>query len=334
MPVELSEVARMAACGLWVAMVAVPVGLLALAARPEREPLLPSWKPPRPPWNGVEVIAAFLVGMLLPSLVLEPLTNSGFYQHVYGPDFPTDETAPTLRGLWASLFALPLQLGALAVAWPTLHPKWRPSATGSVAGRVALAVVAWCALAPSVLLLNAVVNAVSQLLDLPPEEHALTKLGGRPLLDQVLLAVEACVSAPLREEILIRGLLLWWCVGRLRVRGDVSLPPGARPWVVMAVATALAATGGRWQPLAFAAVLAVGLGVLCVVTRTGARRARAVYATAAFFALMHPVWPNPLPLFALGLGLGYLAVRTNGLLAPVLVHGLFNAVSVAFVLWG
>jgi membrane protease YdiL (CAAX protease family) len=59
-----------------------------------------------------------------------------------------------------------------------------------------------------------------------------------------------------------------------------------------------------------------------------------VYATAAFFALLHPVWPNPIPLFALGLGLGYLAVRTNGLLVPVLVHGLFNAVSVVFVLRG
>ena len=67
---------------------------------------------------------------------------------------------------------------------------------------------------------------------------------------------------------------------------------------------------------------------------TGARRARAVYATAALFALLHPVWPNPVPLFVLGLGLGWLAARTTGLLVPVLVHALFNAVSAVFVLRG
>ena len=44
------------------------------------------------------------------------------------------------------------------------------------------------------------------------------------------------------------------------------------------------------------------------------------------------VWPSPIPLFVLGIGLGWLAVRTNGVLAPVIVHGLFNAVSVVFVL--
>ena len=38
--------------------------------------------------------------------------------------------------------------------------------------------------------------------------------------------------------------------------------------------------------------------------------------------------------FVLGLGLGWLAVRTNWLVVPVVVHALFNAVSVAFVLRG
>ena len=32
--------------------------------------------------------------------------------------------------------------------------------------------------------------------------------------------------------------------------------------------------------------------------------------------------------------LGWLAVRTNGVLVPVVVHGLFNAVSVVYVLRG
>ena len=40
------------------------------------------------------------------------------------------------------------------------------------------------------------------------------------------------------------------------------------------------------------------------------------------------------PCIALGLGLGWVAVRTQGLLAPFLVHGLFNAVSAVYVLGG
>jgi membrane protease YdiL (CAAX protease family) len=200
---------------------------------------------------------------------------------------------------------------------------------------VALAVVAWCAVLPTVLLLNLVVNATAQALGLPPETHALTKLGGRPVRDQVLLAAEACAGAPLREELLVRGLLLWWCVGRVKARGAGVAPiTSIRPWLVMLFAGLLAAVGGRWQPVAFAGVLVVGFAALWRFKRTGARRARAVYATAALFALLHPVWPNPVPLFVLGLGLGWLAARTTGLLVPVLVHALFNAVSAVFVLRG
>src|SRR5207302_1855546 len=100
-------------------------------------------------------------------------------------------------------------------------------------------------------------------------------------------------------------------------------------------AVVLTALQTEWRtgPVAFAGVLALGLGVLWRFTRTGARRARAVYATAALFAVVHSgVWPSPVPLFVLGLGLGWLAVRTNGILVPVIVHGLFNAVSATFVL--
>ena len=62
---------------------------------------------------------------------------------------------------------------------------------------------------------------------------------------------------------------------------------------------------------------------------------RALYVSAAFFALVHSaVWPTPIPLFFLGLGLGWLAVRTRGIFVPVIVHGLFNAVSAVYVLRG
>ena len=46
------------------------------------------------------------------------------------------------------------------------------------------------------------------------------------------------------------------------------------------------------------------------------------------------VWPSPVPLFLLGLALGAVAVRTGGVLAGTVLHGLFNAVSLVYLLRG
>jgi membrane protease YdiL (CAAX protease family) len=332
------EAARMGIALALVAGAAVPVGLL-LRAR-ARAALLPPWKPWPVPWNGFEVFAAFVgIAVLLPALALEVLNATNFYPRVYGPEFPAvgatelpdavRREANTLRGLWANLFALPAALGCLWLALRSAYPTYRPLKPDR--GSAALGVCAWLALAPLVLALNAIVNALAHESGLTPETHPLAKLGARPLFDRVLFAFEACVSAPVREEVLFRGLLLSWCVGRSRDRGLRS----ARPWIVMALAVGLAVVLGerRTGPTAFAVLLALLLGCVCALKKTGARRAQGVVATAALFAVVHSgVWPNPVALFVLGVGLGWLAVRTNGILVPVVVHGLFNAVSVVFVL--
>jgi len=334
-----TDAARMATAGGLVAAGAVPVALLALALRP-RGPMLPRWTPWRVPWNGFEVVVTILVvQFLITPLVYNALAGSGFFQAVYGADSADPgekEIAKTVRMLWAAVLSLPLQLGALAFALRQRYPAWEPQVIGrgGLAGQVALAGGAWLVLSPLVLVLNALVNFLSQQQGVEPESHALARMSGRPALDQLLLALEACVGAPLREELLIRGLLLAWCVGRVPVPGaGVGPVTAARPWFVMCAAALFAVSSGKTGAAAFAAALAVGLAVLWRVKRTGARRCRAVYATAALFGLMHSsVWPNPVALFVLGLGLGWLAVRTNGVLVPVLVHALFNAVSALFVL--
>ena len=358
MPAEFwTEAARMATCGLMVAAVAVPVALVARALRPKGEQLLPRWKPWRVPWGGFEVVAAFVVVVyLIPPVLFTALEGAGFYRAIYGHSLPATEygsavqappgegldpdlvkEANTIRGLWANVFALPLQLALLWVVARARYPKWKPAilGSGSTAGKVALAVLAWLVVAPVVLAFHATVNELSKEFGLPPQEHPLTKLGARPALDRVLFVLEACVGAPVREELLIRGLLLAWCVGRMRLPGDRVGPQTAtRPLLVMVVACAFALLSRNPNAIGFAALLAMGLAVLWRFWRAGARRARAVYATAAFFALMHSTWPNPVPLFVLGLCLGWLAVRTNGILVPVLVHGLFNAVSAVYLLRG
>jgi membrane protease YdiL (CAAX protease family) len=54
----------------------------------------------------------------------------------------------------------------------------------------------------------------------------------------------------------------------------------------------------------------------------------AIYGSAMLFAVFHSsVWPTPIPLFVLGLGLGWLAFRTQSLVSSITVHVLFNTVA-------
>ena len=56
----------------------------------------------------------------------------------------------------------------------------------------------------------------------------------------------------------------------------------------------------------------------------------AIVGSAALFACVHAnVWPTPVPLALLALALGWLAMRTQSVIAPIVVHMLFN--TVAFV---
>ena len=44
------------------------------------------------------------------------------------------------------------------------------------------------------------------------------------------------------------------------------------------------------------------------------------------------VWPSPVPLLLLALGLGYLAYRAQSLAAPMLIHALFNGFNCVLIL--
>jgi membrane protease YdiL (CAAX protease family) len=185
-----------------------------------------------------------------------------------------------------------------------------------VGGKVAAAVRWWAVLMPGVLVIHMVVNAVFLAAGAPVEDHPLAKDTPQP----VVLVLQACVLAPVIEEVIFRGLILM----ALRAAHE------ALTWVVLAGTVGVAAYYGGTAPAVFAGLVAVGW--------IGARFAgadRGVYGSALLFAAVHSaVWPTPIPLFALGLGLGVVAVRANGVLAPAIVHGLFNTVSVLFVLSG
>jgi membrane protease YdiL (CAAX protease family) len=63
--------------------------------------------------------------------------------------------------------------------------------------------------------------------------------------------------------------------------------------------------------------------------------AAGIFATALLFSCAHvSAWPQPMPLFFLGVVLAWLAYRTQSVLAPIVVHSLFNAVACVELLLG
>jgi membrane protease YdiL (CAAX protease family) len=360
----------MVLCGLAVAAAAAPVAVVGWrAARRAGEPTLPRWRPwrvpwARAPWGGFEVVGAFLVlAIVIPGLAHESLVGSGFFTRVYGPEFPPPMPRPgprveasaavagaatasaaharqeelaTVRNLWAGAAALPVQLGLLVLVRRTLYPDWTgPPRRPSVAAQLTLAILAWAVLTPAVLVFNQVVLDLFARLGGSADVHPLARMTElRPILDQFLFLFRACVAAPLIEELLFRGMLLSWLLGA-RYRAWAALVGGVLIAGLLGQPSGPPAELVTRGPVLFALGLVLGYVVLIRMFRRKSRTVGAVYASSVVFAVVHStVWPTPVPLFVLGLGLGYLAVRNRGVLVPVVVHGLFNAVSALFVLTG
>lgn len=337
MPADLwTDAARMIGCGLLVAAIAVPLGLAArFVAKKRGQSLLLRPRPWSVPWSGFELFILFPFAMAGAGSIVGPLLSaSGFYPAVYGPDATAQMWEP-MRPLWSAIIFAPLFVGFVWLLARVAYPNWRPTAPAPTA-RTAAAVGTWLILHPIVAAVHFAAIACLLALRWPPDRHPLEEIfrGGRPAVDQVLFAVEASIAAPLREELLFRGALLAWLLGRNH-RAPLTLFLAAAFGLVLSLQSVDGQNELRYGPAIFSLFLLAG-GLLHRVLRRKHRRTEsAIIASAAFFALVHnSVWPSPIPLFVLGLGLGWLAVRTRGILAPVIVHGLFNAVSVVFVLRG
>jgi membrane protease YdiL (CAAX protease family) len=80
----------------------------------------------------------------------------------------------------------------------------------------------------------------------------------------------------------------------------------------------------------------VVLAVVCLLVRRVSRTPAgpAIFATAVLFAAIHArVWPSPVALLLLGLGLGYLAWTRRSLVPSIVVHALFNAIACLYLLY-
>ena len=360
MPADpLTQVRDMAVAGGVVLAVAVPVAAgCAVVAQQLGRRVVPRWRHQHSPWTGFDILFLFFWQQLLTAAALSGLTAVGFFHRVYGPEFPTPALVPnplgaagggaagpavkelmrpfqTTGGLWAMTLAVPL---TLLTAWglrALVHgDRWVP-AVRELPGRVALGFAAWVVVTPAVFVVYFATLVAAGHLGVEPDQHPLSRMGvGGGLLDRIIFGVAVCFVTPLGEEFIFRGLMVRWAAGRRY-----------RPWALIAasgLAALLPGLSGESvaAPTAFIVVLAVGLYLLhqfglAAWPRFPVRTVAAVYASAAVFAAAHSaVWPTPVPLFALGLALGYLAARAGGIAACVTLHGLFNAVSFVYLLRG
>jgi membrane protease YdiL (CAAX protease family) len=374
----------MLAAGLSVA-VAGGVGtvMLFFLFRKRNGSLFAAAKPQGSAWNGMSVLVAVFAVLAfgLGSMVVQALLiASGFYRALYGADFPLEmssdptleeKAASTIRYLWATTFAFPLQL---AVIWwlprylgvrNPFHSRGWP--TAAMAGYLT-----WLIITPAAFCVFVLASLTHmKLTGRGPEKHPLTALGDTArTLEWGLLVLQTVLIAPILEEWFFRGILLPWLAQKKPVPPDavITVQPRHRPLLVLLAAVGIAILFTLGTDLlghpdevrrvfasdhaaAFALYLIPALFFLVLIPVDfllprlrrlrrhmrirSPQHLRAIWASSVMFAAVHShVWPSPIPLVVLALGLGYLYMRTRSLVGCVLVHGMFNAVSAVYLLLG
>lgn len=338
----------------------------------KRQRLIPATRYPVAKWDGVAVALAFVIFVLLAHFVQLALIAIGFFRRIYGPDFPTDlgpdptpahHAAATIRHLWAAVFTFPLQI-ALITRIAIRRGGPNPLAPGFFAPNFVSGYLTWLLLTPAAFSVFALANiAHTHLTQRLPDRHPLTLLGdGAGNLEWTLFVMQTVFIAPMLEELVFRGILLpWLCQKRAATPESpfMVIPRHRSPLVLgLAVAVALlfhvdnvqkaveqrdgSAITAHLIPGAFFISLIPLYLILPRIRRLrrhlrirSPRHLRGILASSALFAAFHAsVWPSPVPLVVLAMGIGYLSVRTQSLIGPVVVHALFNAVSAMMLLLG
>jgi membrane protease YdiL (CAAX protease family) len=351
----IAQAGGLAVAAAEVAAVAVPVAVgCGLLARRLGRPVVPPWRPRPAVWTGFDILFLFFLHLALLSVAATVLSASGALDAVPGPSVAADPAGAVggaaaaaaageraadvrvLRGMWATVFATPaLLLAGLAVR-SVVHGRPVRFRLADLPAGVAFGTLAWVVATPVVFAVHFAAVYLTEISGGGVQEHPLTQLAtGATAFDRLFFGLVVCLVTPLAEEFLFRGLLVRWAAGRWY-----------RSWLLVGAGGLFAVTRGAGEegglspaPVAFVAVLGVGQYALQRLGRWRGRfpvrMAVSVYATAALFAAAHSrIWPTPIPLFVLGLVLGYLAARTNRITACVVLHGLFNAVSYVYLLRG
>lgn len=292
-------------------------------------------------WFVADVALAFFLLKLLQALVAGALGKTGVLQWLYEDDVDFARLA-----LWTTLLASPLVV--LCVMLSLHRARGMPAGQIGITAQgfsanVVVGYLTWLALTPPIVILHYAISLV-----VPIEKHMFEQLASEGALpiDWIALFGSAVVMAPVVEELLFRGVLLGWLMDSPE-EGHVGLIVVAVICAFMFSAvgnsadTDVATHASRWAGALHILALSPGYVWLLYKRRRAARAwgvadyrvgmfqaFASIYGSSMLFAAFHAgVWPTPIPLFFLGLSLGWVAHRTGSLVAPITVHGLFNAVA-------
>jgi membrane protease YdiL (CAAX protease family) len=305
------------------------------------------------------MLATLCLMALISVLVKVCLDDLGFFSWLYGPEFSSIVEKQGRGGglesdrysYWLRIWTEPLQITCILLLIRLVSFMSRrssgidlPPLGFSISRSLensAFACFAWLLITPVVFGVNFLANLTYFLLtNSLPESHPLTQLaqGGTSMMDGVLLGMIALVLAPIWEEFMFRGLLQPWLCQRdwgghvgMALALLVALGP-TKSWLDEGTPFEARALSLKLGPIFFVLVMLPGYFYADrLVGRWIADRnvVRGIYSTALLFGMVHALvaWPTPIPLFFLGVGLGYLAYRTQSLLGPIILHSLFNAVA-------
>ncbi|MFO0877963.1 MAG: CPBP family glutamic-type intramembrane protease [Gemmataceae bacterium] len=301
-------------------------------------------------WGGGEVGLALLMSYLGPAIASTLLTGIGWFRWYYGEALDEALTAGGDAGylasarmsLWSAALGILLQ-----VAWLVTHlavvlgvPLEELGLTTRRLGRNLVGGLVFALVfAPGAYGLQALaVLAMRYGLGVEEQAHIFTQLGKEGLwpAEWVVLVCMAVVLAPIWEELVYRGVVQPWVMDRQ--------PKGG--WIALGLAFLLALAGRLEYLQAGFEKGSAALGIelipflallACVGVYLGLERRRpdmaGLFATAVLFAWIHArVWPSPVSLLWLALGLGWLRWKSGSLVGSIVLHAVFNAVACAVLL--
>jgi membrane protease YdiL (CAAX protease family) len=248
------------------------------------------------------------------------------------------------RLLWTTVLAWPMQIASvLAILHGLSGAKAYQLGLSfhNLARDLLLGWIGWAVFAPVVLCCHIGTDWIFRSAwGGTPEEHPLLRIfEASPLrLEWIVIIASATILAPVLEELLFRGVLQRWFAARPWGGGVAS--SAALVFTLLLRGSKMAEA---WQgkdrvrflhesaPVFFASLMIA----VCWAFEWAAgkwlvrrREFRAIYGTALLFAMFHAsVWPTPIPLFLLAIGLGYLAYRTQSVVGPIVMHVLFNTIA-------
>jgi membrane protease YdiL (CAAX protease family) len=329
----------------------------------------PRWRPV--PWTGLEVAFAIAVMSLVPGILYDVLNPLGVFNLLYGEggNVPARQERQRLCVQALALpIQVALILGWLAVA-REVRPAGVGLGGKRFAQNVIAGYLLWLALAVPVLFLNAIVSLLFKPEQHFLEQVGQFRLFDWEWAGIVFLAVIAApvleelvfrgVLLPWQlsrsfEEQLVVGLaaltvavlfgaresgfnpgpmvftlamlpgyvLLPYLYRYLRKRRHASRPEGVTGGSVPGAEATPPQGSAAWRLLDF----------IRLASEKRVNLVLALYGNALLFAAFHSaVWPTPIALFVLGLGLGWLAYRTRSLVGPIVVHLLFNGVATLYL---